>query len=316
MKKLPVFKALGASLSYIGAHFFTLIKIMWLPALLLTGVMAYVMPTVMDAQMQLIAVEETGDPADVLALLGPIFKSSGLMYLAAAIFYPMIMAGVLKHVIRGDAPRLPFYLQYGGDELRLLLAYILIIIISVVAVIAGFLGFGVLSAVLGIALGAVSPEAAGIVVFLLALVAIIAVIWFTLRLSLVFPAAIGARSVGVGDTWQATKGSTFGLFFYWLIWLIFLAVLMTPVSLLMMGGFFSLFSEFFSAAIADPSAADQLGQEFERRMLEMQAEMWDRSNPGFWLVMVGSWLSLIVQYGLTSVAGGVAWRYLSGEERG
>lgn len=159
--KLPVFKALGASLSYIGAHFFTLIKIMWLPALLLTGVMAYVMPTVMDAQMQLIAVEETGDPTDVLALLGPIFKSSGLMYLAAAIFYPMIMAGVLKHVIRGDAPRLPFYLQYGGDELRLLLAYILIFIISVVAVIAGFLGFGVLSAVLGIALGRFLPKPRG-----------------------------------------------------------------------------------------------------------------------------------------------------------
>ena len=60
----------------------------------------------------------------------------------------------------------------------------------------------------------------------------------------------------------------------------------------------------------------QLGQLAADADLEMQAEMWDRSNPGFWLVMVGSWLSLIVQYGLTSVAGGVAWRYLSGEERG
>lgn len=314
--KLPVFKALGASLSYIGAHFFTLIKILWLPSLLLTGAMAYVMPTVMDAQMQLIAVEETGDPADVLAVLGPIFKSSGLMYLAAAIFYPMIMAGVLKHVIRGDAPRLPFYLQYGGDELRLLLAYILIIIISVVAVIAGFLGFGVLSAVLGIALGAVSPEAAGIVIFLLGLVAMVAAIWFALRLSLVFPAAIGARSVGVGETWQATEGSTFGLFFYWLIWLIFMAVLMTPIGLLVAGGFLSVFTDILTAAIADPSSADRLSEEFERRIFEAQAEMWDRSSPGFWMMMLGSWLSLIVQYGLTSVAGGVAWRYLTGEERG
>jgi hypothetical protein len=279
--------------------------------------MAYVMPPMMQAQLQMAGLEASGaDPSEVFAMLGPVIKGTGLIFVASLLLYPMMIAGVLKHVIRGEASGLPLYFQYGGDELRVLLAYILIFIIAIVAVIAGGLGFGGLSAVVGVALGSVSPEAAGIAIFLLALVAIIVSIWFTLRLSLVFPAAIGARSVGIAETWQATKGSTIGLFFFWLIWLIFLAVLMTPVSLLMVGGFFSVFSEFISAAIADPSAADQLSEEFERRILEMQANMWDRSNPGFWLVMLGSWLSLIVQYGLTSVAGGVAWRYLSGEERG
>ncbi len=314
--KLPVFTALGALLSYIAVHFFTLIKIIWLPTLLLTAVMAYVMPSMMDAQLQLVAIEETGDPAQAAAALAPLLRNSGLIFVASLVLYPMMMAGVLKHVIRGDAPRLPFYLQFGGDELRMLLAYILVFIISIVVAIVGILGASVIGVVVGVALGAISEAAAGLGMLILVLATIVAVIWFALRLSLVFPAAIGARSVGVAQSWEQTKGATLGLFFYWFITLILMMVLMTPVWLLMAGGYFSVFGEFFSAAMADPSAAEQLGEEFERRILEMQAEMWDRSSPSFWMVIAGSWLSLIVQYGFTSVAGGVAWRYLNGEERG
>ncbi|WDI30351.1 hypothetical protein PUV54_10310 [Hyphococcus flavus] len=314
--RFPVFKALGASFAYLGAHFLTFLKLVWLPAALLTGVMAYAMPQMMDAQMQMLAIEESGDPNEIFSVLGPIAKTSGLIFLASLVLYPMLIAGVLKHIIRGDAPRMPFYLSFGGDELRLLLAYILLIVIVSIVAIAAMLGMTVLIAVLSVAAGAVPGEIAGAAFGLLMLAIIVAAIWFALRMSLIFPAAVGARSIGIGETWEATKDATIGLFFYWLVWMIFLAVLSTPVSLMMAGGFFSVFGEYFAAVMVDPSAAERLGEEFERRMLEAQAGMWDRSSAGFYLVLFATWLSLVIQYGLTSVAGGVAWRYLTGDERG
>ena len=42
--KLPVFTAFGAAIAYVTSHFLTLLRIVWLPALLLTGVTFYLMP--------------------------------------------------------------------------------------------------------------------------------------------------------------------------------------------------------------------------------------------------------------------------------
>ena len=310
----PVFKALSASVAYVATHFFTLIKILWLPTLLLVAAMAYVMPGMMDAQMQMVAAEDAADPSAVFSVMGEMFKASGLIMLASAILYPMITAGVLKHVIRGQAPRLPFYLQFGADELRLLGAYILVMIIAIIAAVVGGFVFMAASLIVGIGLGEVSDAAAAIVIVLLALVATVVAIWFALRLSLVFPASIGARSLGIAQSWQITRGNTFGLFFYWLFWFILMLIVLIPISLLMASGYFSVFGDFIGEAIKNPDAAEQLGQEFDKRILDLQAQMWDRSNPGFWLNIASVYLYTMVNYGLVAVGGGVAYRYVTGSE--
>lgn len=47
--KLPVFSAFGASISYIAAHFLTLVRITWLPALLMMAATVYFVPPMIEA---------------------------------------------------------------------------------------------------------------------------------------------------------------------------------------------------------------------------------------------------------------------------
>ena len=104
----------------------------------------------------------------------------GLIYLSAAIAYPMMIAGALKHVVRGEAPRMPFYLSYGLDEIRILLSYIiLVIMVSLVA----FVGVFAMMA-LGLAFSALSADIGGIVTALLILAMVLRAFsgsWFACR---------------------------------------------------------------------------------------------------------------------------------------
>ena len=167
--RFPVFKAFAAGLAYIFTQFLTLLRILWLPALLMMAINFALLPTVMEAQLAMLEIDPEADPAAVFETMGPMFKTMGIMYLAAAIFYPMMMAGVLRHVTRGEAPRLPFYLRFGGDEIRIILATIIFFILSTVIYAVGMFGFlavGLAMSALSGALGAVAMAIGGIAFFL------------------------------------------------------------------------------------------------------------------------------------------------------
>lgn len=306
--KFPVFKAFFAGMAYLISHLLTLLKILWLPALLMIAAMVYLMPSMMDAQIQIAQMEKTADPSEAFALMGSSFRSTGLLYLAMAVFYPMMTAGVLKHIVRGDAPRLPFYLQYGGDELRVLFAFILVVIMFILVGVVGFLASFVLSVIAAAVLSAVSSALAGVVSGLVVLALVVVFIWFMLRLSVVFPAAIGARSIGVAESWSLTKGASFALFFYWLFWLIFLMVVLTPIVIFMMGDYFALMREMIVAGTGGDAAAVET---LEARMLREVADMWDMSKPGFWPFIAANYVYIMLNLAVWTVAGGVAYRYLS-----
>ncbi len=170
----PVFKAFSAGLAYIVAHFFTIIKILWLPTLLLIAVQLYLMPSMIDAEFQFGNMEQGGDPAAMFAVMGPMMRTTALLYLAMAILYPMMIAGLLRHVIRGEAPRLPFYLWFGADEFRIVAAFLLLIIMTIILYIAGFLLVMVVGVILSLVAGALGGILMG--VGILALVG--ALIWF------------------------------------------------------------------------------------------------------------------------------------------
>ncbi|WP_375205471.1 hypothetical protein [Hyphococcus sp.] len=305
--KLPVFTAFGAAIAYVTSHFLTLLRIVWLPALLLTGVTFYLMPAAIEAQMS-IAMTEPGAPPDaaVFAAIAESFKWTGVIYLASAIFYPMLIAGVLKHLLRGAAPRLPFYLQFGADEVFVLIAYILLMVMLMIAGFAGFLAVMVVGVI-----GAVLSEAAGgLVVLLLMIAFVVAMIWFSLRLSLIFPASVSERTVGVVQSWNATKGAAWSLFFYWFLWMMVLAFLGGAYAVFSAGDMFSYIPEMIAAGGDEAAIA-----EIEQRMLEAQMGMFDRSRPGFWVHAGATYIYMMLNMVLWSAAAGVAWRYLAGEER-
>lgn len=307
--KLPVFAAFGASISYIAAHFLTLVRIAWLPALLMMAVTVYVTPSMIEAQMSMAMAQEAGatDPA-ALAMVGQNLKASSLIFLAAAILYPMLYAGLLRHVIRGEAPRfLPFYLWFGADEFRVLISYI---VLAVMFALAGFAGFlGVL--VLGLVSGLISQTAGGIVVAVLALVFIVAFIWFSLRMSLIFPASVADRTVGVGRSWQVTKGAAWSLLFYWILWGIVFAFIAGVYAAFGAASFFAMLPEIFAAGADEAAMA-----EVQQRILEAQANLYDMSKPGFWTYNVATYAYFVISSIFACAASGVAYRYLAGEERG
>lgn len=303
--KFPVFKALGASFAYLITHAGTVLRTLWLPVLAMTAANFYVMPGYIEKAMALSGVEDSNDPSVVFELMGPMFASLGLLYLVLAIFWPMSIAGNLRHLVRGESPRLPFYFQFGMDEVRVLLSYILLIIMLALVYLVGILGFLVLSFVAAM-LGSVG----GVVIAIAALVMFGVFFWFILRLSVTLPAAINARKIGVAESWRVTKGAALPLFVYFLVWsLIFIALgvafvlIATPALLPMIADAI--------AQAKDPSA----GAEIERRIMEMQLEMFDPTGPRFYLIAAATYVYTIISTAVMNVSTGVAYRYLAGGER-
>ncbi len=306
--KLPVFSAFGASISYTIAHFPTLLRITWLPALLLMAAYAYFMPAMMEMQMNMAAVDGDGaDQAAMFAAMAESMKASGYIYLASAIFYPMLIAGVLRHVVRGDAPRLPFYLWFGGDEFRVLISYILLVVMGSLIGIVGFLAV----MVAGIVAAVVSQAVGGVIIGLLSVAFMIAIIWFMLRMSVVFPASVGERTIGIARSWSLTKGNAWSLFFYWVLWLIVLGFIGGIYAIFAVSDFFNLIPELIAAG-TDEAAQ----QAIEARMIEVQMHMYDITKPGYWPYMIATYLYTIISFSFSTAASGVAYRYLAGDERG
>lgn len=302
--KLPVFKAIAATFAYLATHALTVLKAMWLPALLLQAGLVYLMPGYLDAAMSLSAIQSSTDPAEALTAMGPLYSTVGLLLLVNAAFYPMLISGGLRHIIRGDSPRLPFYLQYGGDEVRVLITFVLFSIMASIIYLVGFLGVTVLVA----ALMALSPALGGIVAAIAFLALIVAFFWFLLRLSMVFPATIGAKAIGLAKSWVITKNNAWRLLFYWFIWAIVLLCVAVVYLVVVWPEYSSLFGEMVANA-QDPAAV----REVERRMMQMQRDLWDMTKPGFWPAAIATYVYLIVYVALWNTASGIAYRYLAGD---
>lgn len=301
--KLPVFKAFFAGLALVFGKAGELFKTLWLPALLMMAGLAFIMPRYLGAAVDMTAMDPA-DPAAVFAAMGPMFKYMGLLYLAMAILYPMMIAGNLKYIIRGQELGLPFYLQFGRDEFRILITILLLFIMFVLAAVAGELAIVVLTIV-----SAIGSKAIGGVIMLIAMLAFaIALIWFLLRMSLAFPATIGARKIGVAESWRLTKGNAWRLFFYWFFWWLVLVIVALLYIALAFPGLLTMVQEAFVAA----GQGSEATQEFQTRWAQMQRDQWDASKPGFWVYVGGTYLYTLVNTALGNVAGGVAYRYLSG----
>ncbi|MCB2114186.1 MAG: hypothetical protein R3C42_01275 [Parvularculaceae bacterium] len=310
--KLPVFKTVGASFSYIIAHFLTIVKIAWLPVLAMLAVQLLVMPDLFDAQQKMMDIDPNADPAAAFEHMRPMAAAAGKIYLAMAIFYPMVFTGLLRHVILGESPRLPFYFAFGAGELRIIGSTLLLLGLFTLVYFVGVVALAAIIAVLGMlagVLGAAGASVAGVVGAALMFAWIVAMIWFCLRMSLVYPACIGERKIGVAASWALTKGSTISLALYWGVWW-GLMILMSIIWLALMGiGYADLLVELFNNA-SDPQAA----AEIQRKLFDLQRSLWSLSDlRSISFVIVGYALT-IVWTALMVAPAGVAYRFLKGTQ--
>lgn len=302
--KLPVLKAFFAGFALFFGKPGELLKALWLPALLLLAILSVIMPHYLAATLQFSSAELKPDPENVIAAMAPLFKYLSFLYLTMAIFYPMMSAGNLKYIIRGDALRLPFYLRYGIDEIRILITAVLLMVMATLAYLTGRLAL-LVPAAIGALGGAVG---AGLLTMAAAAAFSVAMIWFLLRMSVALPAAIGARKIGLAESWRLTRGNAGRLSVYWLLWLAVFVVVATVFFGLAVPQFQSALGEVFDAAARGPEAA----QAAQARLAQLERELWDMSKPGFWRYIVGAYAYLLIYSSLLNVASGVAYRYLSG----
>ncbi|HXI86273.1 MAG TPA: hypothetical protein VNH64_02355 [Parvularculaceae bacterium] len=311
--KLPVIKGFAAGFAYLFTHFIDIIKGLWLPVLLLQAALIYVMPHYLGPVMQMHSVSDHPDPQAALAALRPVLGWGFLLFLSTIIFYPMMQASVLKPLVRGEKPSLPFYLQYGGDEFRLLFTLVLFVIMMIVVGLVSWLG----ALVSAVALGALLHKAGAIFSLFICLAIIIAVIWFMLRLSLMFAATVGARRIGLAESWRVTKRNAGLLFFYWFLWGIVLMIVGAIYAAIAMSGMSALWAQFFhdlSANMHDHAAMKSAMEDWRQSMMQYQASLWDSSKPSFWVFQTATYFYQIVKVAIGSVAAGVAYRFLTDGE--
>lgn len=300
--KFPVFKAFSATFAYLAQHAVNLATALWLPTLLLIAGMAAIMPQYLDGVIAVSSLGEHPDPAAAAAFLGPIFKSIGLLLLIAAVLNPMLIVASLRHLVRGDPLKAPFYLGFGGDELRVLGAYALIIILTMVVYLVFALALGALAAVLAL----ISPVLAGIGALGVGLFGLVALFWFLARISVTFPAAIATRSIGLAQSWRATKGNSLQLVCFWILIGIILVVIGCLYAAMLMPGFLAVYGDLFAAG-ADPAAQ----HDANIRLLQAQRDLYDIDNAAFWPFMIGTFVYTMLMMAVINTASGTAWRCLT-----
>lgn len=299
--KLPVFKAVAMTFAFVAANAVDLIKIVWLPIVAVIAVMAGLLPAYMRSMMDA-STASPSDPQSAMAAFAAMAPMFLLMFIMSIAFYLVVFTGILKLVIHGEKPRLPFYIGFGADELRLLGTWMLMLVIFIgaylgMAIVIGASSFAAMS----------SPMVGGILVLVMTVVSLVAFCWLMLRMSLATPATIGQRTIGLGPSWNVAKGNVWRLFGYWLIWILLLMIIEVVMVIVLMPGYF--------AAMGDMSAAMGSGsveqvEAASRQMNEAALSMYDGSAAGIaGLVVAGAVGTLLIVF--FAVSGGVAWRLMT-----
>lgn len=305
--KLSVFRAVGATFAYFTGEIATLVRILWLPLILLGVGIALVFPRYGAAALAMMELGPAPDPAAAMPLVGSLAAAGGLFMLVFAIFYPMMFAGVMRHVIRGEKPKLPFYLSFGGDELRVLVTYVAVMIMLVLVYVVGVVALIVVSAMLALIPGA-GAAIAGIVGIIGVIAFLCVLIWFALRMSLALPATIGARTIGIAKSWQATKGNVWRLLAFWVVWGVLFFAAQAVLMAVIMPDYFSDMARIFAAA-GDPEAVRRIQIESLRDSIET----FSLSSPKIVLTALAGGAYGFFMLGLWAAAMGVAYRYVAGE---
>jgi hypothetical protein len=294
--RFRVLKAFAATFAYLSQHWLTVLKAMWLPAIVIAGLQIYAAPALLSSMAGFATLGPNPDPETAAAALSRLGGALIFYLIAGLIFFPMLTVASLNHIIRGEDHRLPFYLNYGADETRIMganfLFSLMVVVIALIAdIVAGVLaaaaslgGAGAASAMKNI--GAILSQAASS--------------WFQVRLSVLFPAVMSTKTMGLGVAWDATRRDWLPLIGFWAL----IGVVIAPVILLCLGPVaLPLAADLQSVQSGDPAAVGAL--------LEKFAAAVSPSASGFWIAATGVFIMTVVVNAIVNVASAVAWRYLA-----
>lgn len=206
--KLRVFRSVGATYGLAIGHFGQCARIVWLPLALIFVLSWFLLDRTVPLALDLASALPPGASAgtvsahaqDLVLFAGPL--------LAGAIACASIMcAGIWRFVLRGTQPRLAFYLGFGADELRLIVAWTakLLLLLAVGLGASLLCGAGAMAAVRYLGVSVWIGFGAALVVALMIFG------WVAARFSLVGPATVAEQRLGIVVSWQATRHNAGGL---------------------------------------------------------------------------------------------------------
>lgn len=303
---LPVFKALGATFAFIAQHLATILRILWAPLALNVVGSALVAPQYLSAMIEVQSFGPTANPDEVLAATSRGIVP-GLAMLAIGLVSNLLMsAGLLKFVIRNEAPSGPFYMALGRDEWRLFLTGLLAALAAIGVYLCGILAL-VLIGGLGAALGA----AGGVLVTIAGTVLLVVMIWLGLRLSLAAPASIARQRIGVQASYDATKGKVWSLLGYFvLIGLIFVVAELLLVGFVLPGYFDAIAASGEGLTPGQP-LSPEAAQALQAKLNEIVLRAYDLKSPQGYVTMVVNFIGGGALITVGMVALGVAWRLIT-----
>ncbi|MBA2587570.1 MAG: hypothetical protein H0U98_02995 [Alphaproteobacteria bacterium] len=220
MRKIPVGATIAHAYHFAFADFLTVFKAIWLP---LAAYAALSIP-MMGRMMQLMASLGARDPA-ALSAIGPLF----LLYPFLLILIFMQFLAVSEAAL-GVRPNDSWFYFPLGKKLWRLIGGVLLALLAIIALmlcyalIAFVLGFVLNTVLKSFVSAAMATGLTGVFAALLFLVAYGVLIFLTIRFFfLLAPASIVEQRLGVGRSWQLTRGN------FWRAFLVTLSIVLPLV---------------------------------------------------------------------------------------
>lgn len=292
MNKVPVFSTVSKAYGFVLGDFGTVFLIAWLPLLAVT---AFNVQFGREALEMAIA----GGLSPEAAQGSPMNLLASILGAVASI---MVLIALLRVVIFGQRPGGVFYLWFGMTELKLLGAYVLLIVAFIAAVIA-------ISIVLGIAGAAGGGPVVGVGVIVL----MFALLWVMLRLS-ILPATVAAENtMGVERTWALTAGNAMRLFFVFL--LVYIPFGIAAIVLLgaVLGGSLPAMPDFVALTAAAENGNAQQADQMQQAVIAWQKGFLQAMLDNWMVVQILGFVLSVVQTALFAGIAGNAYLALAGE---
>lgn len=288
--KLPVIKAVATTFAFALENLLTLLRIVWAPYLL-----SFAITIVFQYHVHSRIADFMGGDLGASRMYGvnnQIQFLSLCVDIATGLLNLMIASGILRFVIHGDKPKLPFYIRWKSEEWVLLgtviasFAVIWLFAFTAGLVIVATRGFVMSTPALG---------------WIIPIVFALAFLFIMVRLYLAFPAGIGRGEFGVGPAWGMSAGQFFRLLAYLLIWGI-LAILLQIAALAIVTP--DVLAALYDAFTWGPEWISSI--DLNLRIIESV----DATTPIGILRIGGLWTFNLVATVIGAVAMGVAWRMI------
>ena len=144
-------------------------------------------------------------PQDLEPLLAA-YAGMAWIFPLSMVFGAVMYAASLRVVLHPEEKAFG-YLRLGMDEVRV---FVVNLVLAVLAGIAGVVVFGIAGVLSGLA-AAAAGDAAGLIVFVVLLAAVVFFIWLLVRFSLALPITVAEKKFAIFDSWNVTKGHVWGL---------------------------------------------------------------------------------------------------------